>query len=305
MKRYPDRKFRHYNASDFYIFTNPASAEYNPKKIDYLAAELKKFGKPYQIIEMTSPDSIIRLKGAIQRHPIAIIACGGDSTVNLVAQNLIRRTTILGIYPLGKFNNIYRSLYGDPDTKKAVRHILSGDTIKIDHGLAGGRFFTGSIGIGLMVELAEQMAIKRIPRFGIGWSRIASQAAASVPAKQLSIKIDAFRFDMTPRLLNINLLPYTTGLPIAPACINDDGKGEVIFDIGQDKAILSSFIRMIYKKKYIYSDEIRMFRGRKISIAPLAKCKIYLDGEIFEHPSESLDIEFFEKKIRVFAKSKD
>ncbi len=304
MKRSFNRFSHQPGQSPFYLLINPSAAGFSRKKIDYLTNELKGAGKQFHSVDITSFDqALVQLKGIVQRHPEAIIACGGDGTVNLAAQTLIRRTTGLGIFPLGRFNNIYFSLHGKPNLSRSVEHILSGQSKKIDHGLASGRFFLGSVGLGLIPEIFEHINKGRVPRFGLGWSRLAAQSAAAVSAKEVSIKIDSFRFDLMPRLLNINLLPYSVGLPIAPACIDDDGKGEVIFDIGHDKAILSSFIRMIYKKKYIYSDEIRMFRGSKITISPIPRSKLYIDGEIVEHPLDVLEIEFFEKKIRILHSS--
>lgn len=304
MKRSFSRYSPYRGPSLFYLLINPGADGYSSKKIDYLTGELKRAGKQFHTIEIaTFENALVQLRGIVQRRPEAIIACGGDSTVNLIAQTLIRHSTGLGIYPLGRFNNIYRSLNGEPKLESAAEHILSGKSIKIDHGLASGRFFLGSIGIGLIPELLGQINSKRVPRFGLGWSRMAAMAAANVNTKQISIKIDAFRFDISPRLLNINLLPYSVGLPIASACIEDDGKGEVIFDIGNNSAILSSFIRMIFKKKYIYSDDIRMFRGSKVTISPIPRSKLYIDGEIVDHALDALEIEFFEKKIRIFHKS--
>ncbi|MCX6826261.1 MAG: diacylglycerol kinase family protein [candidate division Zixibacteria bacterium] len=238
------------------------------------------------------------------RRPTGIIACGGDGTVSTVAQHLIRRFTGLGIFPLGRFNNIYRSLYGEPDIARATEHILSHQSRRIDHGLASGRFFLGSIGLGLIPELFEIISHKGMPHFAISLSRYAAQAAAAVTPMPLSVKIDAFQFDLTPLIININLLPYSIGLPLTPSSIDDDGKGEVIFDFKQGKSILSSFIRHLYKRKYIYSDEIRMFRGERISISPVLGKKLYIDGEIIEHQSPTLDIEIFEKKIIIFQKVK-
>ncbi len=300
MRRPFDSYTRHRDQPVYYLLINPTAAGFSRKKIDFLTNELNKAGKPFHAIDITSFEkALVQLRGIVQRRPEGIIACGGDSTVNLAAQTIIRRTTGLGIFPLGRFNNIYRSLFGEPDLDSSVQHILSDQSKRIDHGLASGRFFLGSVGLGLIPEIFDQMKKGKNPRFGLGWSRLAAQAAATVSPKQISIKIDAFRFDLMPRLLNINLLPYSVGLPIAPAAIDDDGKGEVIFDIGQNKAILSSFIRMIYKKKYIYSDEIRLFRGSKITISPIPRSKLYIDGEIVDHALDMLEIEFFEKKIRV------
>jgi diacylglycerol kinase family enzyme len=306
MRKYSRQKSKPRSRPVYNIVINSQSSDYSEKKIEYLLAELNRLKLLYFIARPDSPEGLSRyVKSIIYKKPTGIIVCGGDGTVNIAARNLIRRKTVLGILPMGRFNNIYRSLYGEPDIKAAVERILSGIETKIDCGMASGRFFLGSIGLGLIPELFESLSKKRSPMFSIGWSRLAAQAAASVKIKPLSIKVDAFEFNLSPQTVSVNLLPYSAGLPLVPASLNDDGKGEIIFDIGQTKAIMSSYIRLIYKRKYIYSDEIRMFRGRSISIAPVDGNSLYIDGEIINIPVPELKVEIMEKKIRVYRDSRE
>jgi len=299
-KKYQHRKPYHSRRPTFGIVINEQADGFADDKIDFLISEMARSRFNWHIIKSTAGKEITyQVKRLLTRQPVGIIACGGDGTVNLVAQNLIRRTCALGIFPLGKYNNIYNSLYGRPDLGEAVDHIFSGQNRKIDYGTAGKHFFLGSIGLGLIPNLAELIGQKP-PRFGIGWSRKTSLAAASVKVQQTSIIIDEFKFDITPLFININLLSHSLGLSLTPTSIDDDGKAEIIFDIGQGKANLSRFIRKIFKKKYIYADEIRMYRGQKISITPTEKNKLYLDGEIIKLTDSTLKVETFPNKIRVY-----
>lgn len=298
--KYQRRKSFHSRRPTFGIVINEQAEGFADDKIDFLISELARSRSNWHVIKsIAEKEATYQIKRLLTRQPVGIIVCGGDSTVNLVARNLIRRTCALGIFPLGKYNNIYNSLYGPPDLEKAVDHILSGHSRKIDYGMAGKHFFLGSIGLGLIPNLSELIGQKP-PRFGIGWSRKVSLAAASVKAQQTAITIDEFKFDLTPLFININLLSHSLGLSLTPTSIDDDGKAEIVFDIGQGKANFSRFIRKIFKKKYIYSDEIRMYRGQKIIITPVAKRKIYLDGEIIKLTDSTLKVETFPNKIRVY-----
>ena len=302
-KKRQRRKSIHSKRPIFGIVINEKAKSFDDDKIDFLVGELARSRSNWHIIKSTvEKEAAYQIRKLLPRQPAGIIACGGDSTVNLVARNLIRRTCTLGILPLGKYNNIYNSLYGPPDLGKAVDHILSGQSRKIDYGMAGRHFFLGSVGLGLIPNLAELIG-HNTPRFGIGWSRKASLAAASVKVQQTSITIDEFKFDIAPLTININLLSYSLGLSLTPTSINNDGKAEIVFDIGQAKANLSGFIRKIFKKKYIYTDEIRMYRGQKIIISPTAERKLYLDGEIVKLKETTLKVETFPSKIRVYQKN--
>lgn len=306
MGKFQSRTPREHHKPHFYLVVNRAAADYSEKKISFLSEAVAQSGAECRLIQPESPrEAAGQIRRALNSRPEAVIACGGDSTVNLVAQHLIRRLPILGILPLGRINNIYRSLYGEPNIKDATGLILSRQNRRIDHGLVCDQFFMGSVGIGLIPELAALIEKKGLPRLGLSWSRVAALAAAAVEPGQYSIKMDAFRFDFAPLMININLLSYSVGLPLAPTALDDDGCGEVTFDIGQGKPIISGYIRQIYKRKYLYADEIRMFRGARIAVSPVKGRKIYIDGEITTCPRDVLDIEIFEKKIRVFQKNRE
>ncbi len=285
----------------FGVVINPEAENFSQKDIDRLISRLAKSHANWHIIKTTvTREASYQIKKLLQRRPVGIIACGGDSTVNLVARNLIRRTCILGIYPMGKINNIYQSLFGTPDLSNARKEIFSGKHIKIDYGVAGGKFFLGSVGLGFAPALMGNIDRKKIPRFAIGWSRMASRAAAEVEAGQINLTVDHLKMEINPLVLNINLLPYSFGLPLTPASLPDDGCAEVIFDPRAGQAIISGFIRKIFRKKYIYTDEIMMYRGKRIIIEPVAGKKMYLDGEIWEMKDPALEIEIFQSKIRLF-----
>ncbi len=306
MRKQYDRNKPHYrkpqysNRPIFGVIINEQAFGFAENKIDFLISELARSRSNWHVIKsITGKEATYQIKKLLTRQPTGIIACGGDGTVNLVARNLIRRTCALGIFPLGRYNNIYNSLYGQPDLEIATDHILSGHTRKIDCAMAGKHFFLGSIGLGLIPNLAELIG-QNPPRFGIGWSRKVSLAAASVKPLKTSVTIDEFKFDATPLFMNINLLSHSLSLPLTPTSIDNDGKAEIVFDVGQGKANLSRFIRQILKKKYIYADEIQMYRGQKITIAPAAQRKLYIDGDIIKLVDTDLTVETCPNKIRVY-----
>jgi diacylglycerol kinase (ATP) len=289
------------------IIVNPKASGFSRERIKALIDRITQAGYRYYLTEPGSAKEInFHVKRIITKKPSGIIACGGDGTVNLVARSMIRRMTALGILPLGRFNNIYRSLFGNPDIKIAMQHILSGNARKIDYGLASGRFFLGAVALGLIPELFEMLIRKkRAPKFAISWSRMAAQAAAAASIDALSVKVDAFGFHLTPQTVSINLLSHCLGLPFVPASINDDGRCEIVFDVGQRQAIMSEYVRQIYRGKHLYSDDIRLFRGERISLTPMEGRKIYIDGEIIRSPSRELAIETVPKRIRILSRPQE
>ena len=299
----------------YVLLVNPTATNHQPKAIDKLTRAIKRRGGYYTVVEPNSAAELLRQAQQVKQlassgagatvvsrrgEVTALIACGGDGTFNLTARGALANDLPVGYLPLGRFNNIARHLYGDNDTDTAVAKIIKGDYKKFDVGTVADQQFFGAVGLGFLPELTNLLADKRTPRFGIGWSQLAAKAAANVALHKTIIKVDVFRFEVTPIFLSVNLLPYAAGLPFSTASLIDDTQAEVIFDVRASMGDFSSFVRSIYKKKYLYGREIRMFRGRVMTIQSTKGRTLYLDGELIHLPTNALTITIGEQQVKIF-----
>ena len=310
-KRQQKQKNNHYC-----LFVNQSAANYNLSYIKKLTNAIRRGGGSYTIFEPDTPLKLLHTAQKVvglrkwhrqiprafqQRGKVtALIACGGDGTVNLIGRVGIQSSLPVGILPMGKFNNIARSLYEDFSVEKLIKIILKGQYQKIDYGLVGQQIFIGSAALRFTVEMQKQLQQNNLSRFAFRWGQYSSKAVSELTPKQMIIKIDAFRFEVSPSILNINLLPYSIGLPFSEASIFDDSYAEIIFDYKTDKKNITQFIRQMYKKKYIYGSDVKLFRGQKITIQPTKGDVLYLDGELVDLPNEMLEIEIKNNKLKVF-----
>lgn len=300
----------------YLLLVNKAAANYSRRAVSRLIEAIKKNGRHYTIFE---PDSAMALLKQAQEAvranakqapgvrrtdgygPItAIVACGGDGTLNLAARAASEADIPVGAVAMGKFNSIARHLYGDTSVDKSINCIIAGNYRKIDIGLAADQPFIGAIGLGFLPELHKILSSEKPPRFGFGWAQIGSKAASAVKASPMTLKIDAFKLEATPLLFNVNLLPYAVGLPFSEASITDDRHGEVIFDMGMKPAEASALTRALYKGKYLFGNEVRMYRGQTITIQPVKGRTLYLDGELVPLPANVLSIKIGDKQVKAF-----
>jgi len=96
-----------------------------------------------------------------------VIAAGGDGTIEAVAAGLRGSDTVLGIVPLGTYNNVASCLGVPTDVAQACALIATADARSIDVGVARARSKRGKVKRRVFLEHAF-----------IGWS------AALVPAGQ-------------------------------------------------------------------------------------------------------------------------
>jgi diacylglycerol kinase (ATP) len=305
------------NRGHFALLVNKAARAYNPKAVNELVSEIKAKGGSYTVYEPESGMDLLKqaevavgVRHATREYAApfsragkvtALVACGGDGTFNLAARAALKAGLPIGCLPLGKVNNIARSLHGATSVSKAIQIIVNGEYQLIDTALAAEIPFFGSAAVGFFPHMVLLLKDRGLPRLSLGWSQLGAKAAADVPQIKTTLKVDAFRFEVSPILLNVNVLPYTAGLPVSPASLPADGLLEVIFDHGATASEFSSYTRRIYKRKYLYGDEIRLYRGKAITIQPLRGRRMYLDGEVIEVPHEILEIKLGESQLGVFS----
>ena len=97
----------------------------------------------------------------------AVVAVGGDGTVNEVAKGLAEsqktkidaaRPTALGIIPMGSGNGFARHLNIPIRPQKAIELLNHSEPISVDYGLANGRLFVSTCGTGFDALIADHFA---------------------------------------------------------------------------------------------------------------------------------------------------
>lgn len=88
----------------------------------------------------------------------AVIAAGGDGTVNEVASALAGTDTALGILPFGSGNGLARHMYGSIDIDRALDVIAADVVTDCDFGTANGRPFFCTFGLGFDAKVSREFA---------------------------------------------------------------------------------------------------------------------------------------------------
>lgn len=297
------------------LFLNRQAANFNIKAVEQLAAAIRKKGGYYSQFESPNEGAMYQTamkcvglrpwhkgipKVISQRGKVTgIIACGGDSTANAIARASLKSGVPFGVIPMGRMNNIARSLYGTTETNEVIKKIVERNYVKIDVGRAGKRYFFCSFNFGLLKEIHDYLKTNNRPKFLIGWNKLTGELTKKIKRQEILLKVDAFGFDIEPYLFNINLMSNSSGLEISPLSLKDDGKAEVSFDTGIDNNQLGSFIKDTVKKRYNYSSEIKMFRGSEISLEKVSGMEVLIDGEKEILKEDKLRIKILNKKLNV------
>jgi diacylglycerol kinase family enzyme len=309
------RRQRKVQKGHYALLVNKQAANYSERAVAKLIAAIRGNEMSYTVYEPSSAVDLLKqaevaagLRQATPTHPrpwerggpvTGLVACGGDGTFNLVARAAHKAGLPVGHYPLGKMNNMALSYYGTSDPGSAIKNLLSAKVRAVDAALAENIPFFGSIGLGFAPQFLKELGDRSLPRLSLGWSQLGGRVAAGVETVRTIVKVDSFRFEIRPIILNINIVSHSLGLPLTPSSVPDDGQVEMVFDAEQAPGNFAGFTRLIKKGKYLYGDAFRLFRGREISVEPVAGRTLYLDGELIELPTDMLEVRIENEKLQV------
>jgi diacylglycerol kinase family enzyme len=107
------------------------------------------------------------IRQALELRCSAVVAGGGDGTLNCVASRLIGTPVAFGVLPFGTLNHFAKDLGIPLDPAEALQVIAAGNISEIDVGEVNGRYFLNNSSIGLYVDLVHDRE-KQQARLGRG-----------------------------------------------------------------------------------------------------------------------------------------
>ena len=113
-----------------------------------------------------SGDAIDMARDAAQRGIEAVVACGGDGTMNEVANGLAGSETAMATIRGGTANVWAKEIGVPKKLSKAVSVIATGDVRTMDLGRAGDRYFLLMAGVGFDASILQRVSSGLKRRFG-------------------------------------------------------------------------------------------------------------------------------------------
>jgi diacylglycerol kinase family enzyme len=143
-------------------------------------------------IEIVDPQMLgERFQAAAAGGYDAIIAGGGDGSVNAAAEALLGRDTALGVLPLGTLNRLARDLDISTDVPEALQQLARAEPRKMDVGEVNGHIFLCNSFIGLPPMVSERRQDLRgrplLERLK-GYLKLPGEIARG--ARRLAIRVD-------------------------------------------------------------------------------------------------------------------
>ena len=248
-------------------------------------------------------DGIVLAKRAVEAGRKFIIACGGDGTINEVANGILETgaDVELGILPSGTGGDFRRTLNLPTEIREIGRTLREGKTKKIDIGrvtfqdFSGetvSRYFLNVSSFGLSAAIIENVktttSLNWLPNASV---RGKASFALSTLQEVLDLNFKTVRVKMDEKdekqLNTINFCVcnarfFGGGMKIAPDAKVADGAFDVvnIGDIKTAKILLNAY--KLYGGTHLSLPEVKSTLAGKIEVSPVGNEDIHIeiDGEL-------------------------
>jgi diacylglycerol kinase (ATP) len=287
------------------IIVNPKSAAGSTRdKWSAIASDLRTHFGPFTVAFTKGPgDGIDLARRSAESGRKLIIACGGDGTVNEVANGILLsgNDVEMGVFPSGTGGDFRRTVRMPAEPREAARALKNGSTKKIDVGKVtytdenGGsaeRYFlnVSSFGLaaGVIGRVKSATSLDWLPADNIrGRASFALSTLQEVVALQTTtarVKIDdgEERSIGTVNFCVANARFFGGGMKIAPKAKISDGFLDVvnIGDIRTAKIILNAYT--LYRGTHLDLPEVKDTLAKRIEARPLngEQIPIEIDGEL-------------------------
>lgn len=288
------------------VIVNPKSASGSTRENwAATAADLRAHFGPFSVAFTKGPgDGIELARRAAESGREFIIACGGDGTINEIANGILLsgRDVELGVLPSGTGGDFRRTL-GLPHTNRdAAAALRDGETRRIDtgrvtfHDHAGievSRYFLNVSSAGLAATIIKRVKSAKV----FDWLPVESMRGRANFAVSTLQEV----FDLEPATVRVrfddgeehslrtiafcvaNSRYFGGGMMIAPDAKINDGLLDVVNvgDIGTLKVLLNAW--SLYRGTHQKLDEVKSTQACRVEIAaadPSETILIETDGEL-------------------------
>lgn len=222
-----------------------------------------------------------------------VVACGGDGTIHEVANGLIqqKRPPTLGILSLGTGSDLIKSLKIPSNLVLQVEILRRGRSRPMDVGeieFSGDgkrekRCFLNIVDAGMGAEVLRRLGVSR-SLFGrrLAYFLATLEAYRGRRPVATSVTVDQKKVWEEPTLLAVvaNGKSFGGGMQIAPHAEVSDGELEIVLVRDLTPPWLPLAIPLLYLKQVRRLPQVRLFKGRQVSLESEGPSFLDIDGEL-------------------------
>ncbi len=277
------------------LIANPAAGGgWSREAILRVVDAFKTRGAAFDLELTTGPNQASEIVRRSLARFDAVVAVGGDGTVNEVLPGMVGTGKPLGIIPTGSGNDLVKSLDIPKNVEKAVDTVLEGRTRVIDVGRINGRYFANGVGIGFDAAVNREAYTTGRSRRGF-WLYLYALVRLLGRFQPVPVAITMNGETAMQEILLLTVGNGTTvggGFMLTPRARVDDGLLDVTIVGPLSVPTLLWHLPKVFfgtierAKRYV-----RLERATRLVVESSSPLPVHVDGEIFEADGGRLEIE--------------
>lgn len=263
---------------------NPKSGTERKKELERAIREYldtSVFSFELQLTEYAKHGELLA-KNAAASGAYAVVAVGGDGSVNDIIKGLYGSRTCLAIIPKGSGNGMARTLGIPLEVNKAIQLINRDRVEKIDLAFANEKLFISNAGVGFDALISKKFS-KSKRRGLLVYSWLVTKYLWLYREWNWQITVDGKTWEQKAFLINVaNGQQFGYGFKIAPAASWTDGVLDITL-IRKFPKILGGLLALRLKKGTIArSNFVQQLKGTEVVIHNPALKLMQTDGDAQE-----------------------
>lgn len=293
------------------IILNPyANRWIASKRQPELEAALHSSGMEYELTISEYIGHTIELAAQARQEGFSpIIAAGGDSTYNDVANGILQdpnqqELPIFGIMPMGTANDLADNLGIPKDLYKAAQLIAQGHTRPLDVLQVNQRYFLNNSAVGLESVVSVIQSETKYLRGIFRYLAATLLAIAQNPQWEMDLEWDTGQYSGPVTMVSVGNNPRTGGIFFTvPHASPFNGKLTFVYGSVETRLKILSVLPKIMKPagegNYISHPNVHEIETQNLTIRTRPSTPVHADGEIISKAIQSLTYKIHPARLQM------
>jgi YegS/Rv2252/BmrU family lipid kinase len=286
------------------FIVNPISGTKSKSRLAKLIREsldLQQFAPTVVVTEYAGHATQLAQQFALQDY-YAVVAVGGDGTINEVASGLIGSQTALGIVPNGSGNGFARHLDISTRMNRAVEMLNNSEPIQVDYGMVNDKPFFSTCGVGFDAVVAANFS--DTDRGLKGYMQTILKDLFQYKPERYHIEGEGIDLTTTAFLVNFaNASQWGYDAYIAPKASVQDGWLDIAVVSEFPMVIAAGLALRLFTKTIDEMVHMNMLRAKELTLTREDEGIMQIDGTPVMMPA-TLHVKIVEDGLKVLVKKR-
>ena len=286
------------------FIVNPISGTKAKNRVAKLIRELldlQQFAPTVVVTEYAGHATQLAQQFAMEEY-YAVVAVGGDGTVNEVASGLIGTNTALGIVPNGSGNGFARHLDISTRMNRAIEMLNSSEVINVDYGLVNDLPFFSTCGVGFDAVVAQDFSDSS--RGFKGYVQSIFKDLFQYKPETYHLRGEGIDMTTTAFLVNFaNASQWGYDAYIAPKASVQDGWLDIAIVSEFPMTAAAGLALSLFTKNIDEKLHMNTIRAKELTMTRAREGAMHIDGTPVVMPAE-LHVKIVEEGLKVLVKKR-